>query len=272
MVWAVGDWGACLQPNSTLPLQCGIGVRTRAVTCRAAASSSGGNDSSTGSSAVDVASCAAGALSPPPVAVQPCAAPPCPCASSADCDDLTGHHVCDDAGRCVCGSGWAGSDCGTIELLPVNDDGCGAATVVDVNGVCCDATSAIDSVTGVCCGVGVVTDGDGRCCGVGVAVDACGVCGGDGVVVDVAGQCCSQPLSPSGLCCTGVLDSCGVCDGTNDCAALVTAALPVDATALSIASAIGLPVSLIVNFTAMPSMSDQVRCRRCCAPILFESF
>lgn len=56
-------------------------------------------------------------------------------------------------------------------------------------------------------------------------MDACGICGGNGVAVDVRGECCATPLAPSGLCCSGGLDSCGVCGGANACGATVTVAV-----------------------------------------------
>ena len=166
-----------------------------------------------------------------------------------------------DQRSCVCHDGWGGADCSVSLLQPDDVAGaCSSTAIVDTNGVCCDVGAAIDSVTGVCCGDGVEVDGAGRCCNVGETVDACGVCGGDGVVVDVSGVCCSRALAPSGECCEGWVDSCGVCSGTNSCEAVVTFPLPpnANASAASVASALGFTVGNIVNFTVV---SDAARHR-----------
>jgi hypothetical protein len=57
---------------------------------------------------------------------------------------------------------------------------------------------------------------NGECCPIGL-VDACGICNGTGIITDVYGQCCPIPLTSAGLCCTQGLDDCGVCGGTNAC-------------------------------------------------------
>ena len=243
----MGDWGPCLAVNSSTALQCGHGVQTRRVDCRLAR-----NDSVVLSNDVCLS-----VLTTSPATQQSCSAGACGCVVSADCRDLAGHHVCSSRGVCVCEAGWVGSRCDVIELISSGAN-CSSTAIVDVNGMCCESSHAIDSVTGVCCS-GAVTDGNGRCCDADATVDACGVCGGDGVAVDVLGVCCSWPLSPSGMCCNGTLDSCGVCGGTNDCVAVVTVLLPVNATASSIATILGLPLSAIVNLTVLANNGTVVR-------------
>jgi hypothetical protein len=77
------------------------------------------------------------------------------------------------------------------------------------------------TVTGVCCPPGSINDASGACCAAGV-LDACGVCNGTGVAVDIRGKCCRSPLPPSGICCEDGLDSCGVCGGSSACMADVS--------------------------------------------------
>ena len=249
VVWRVGEWGPCVQANTSAVLQCGVGIQRRDVSCVTA---SGGGTVSSGACASLAHSVAV------PSSQQPCNVGACGCSSSSDCSGLGDHLVCSNSsGRCTCEDGWGGAQCDVVALQSVGSN-CSSTAIVDVNGTCCESGSAIDSVTGLCCDVGAVTDGSGRCCDGGVGVDACGVCGGDGVVVDVSGVCCSWPLSPSGVCCEGVLDSCGVCGGTNDCDAVVTVSLPSSANASSVAGALGLSASSIVNYTVVSHASATV--------------
>lgn len=113
----------------------------------------------------------------------------------------------------MCAAGWGGGDC----TIPVSVSEFCLDGVLDAAGVCCKGF--IDSMSGQCCvGQDVEVDRSGRCCGQGQAVDACGQCGGKGVAVDAQGTCCEAALPPSGICCTsGHLDSCGVCDGDDQC-------------------------------------------------------
>ena len=249
VVWSVGEWGRC-EPvaNASAVLLCGFGVQARRVSCIVAGD---------GRVVDDTACVSAGVAAP--VSRQECSAGACACTASVDCPG--DNAVCDsDSGECGCEDGWGGADCSVLLLRSV-DASCSAATaIVDVNGTCCEGTSAVDSVTGLCCGSGAMVDGDGRCCDAGVAVDACGVCGGDGVVLDVDGMCCSTALAPSGSCCdgTGTHDSCGVCGGTNDCGAVVVAALPQDADVSGMAAAIGVATAAIVNVTSSGSVGGKV--------------
>jgi hypothetical protein len=63
---------------------------------------------------------------------------------------------------------------------------------------------------------GSLIDSKGTCCEAGI-VDACGVCNGTGKAMDMYAQCCSGALDAKGACCMGVIDECGVCNGTNAC-------------------------------------------------------
>jgi hypothetical protein len=63
---------------------------------------------------------------------------------------------------------------------------------------------------------GTQLDSKGSCCDTGV-VDACGVCNGTGRAVDALGACCSAALDAQGVCCSSGVDECGVCNGTNSC-------------------------------------------------------
>jgi hypothetical protein len=139
------------------------------------------------------------------------------CGTSARWQELfqQSYLPCKRCSKCVCGPGWGSDDCSVPVSVSV---ACSAsAVVVDIAGECCFGN--IDSVTGKCCvGQGTPVDGSGRCCAAGQTVDVCGVYGGTGVAMDVQGSCCHTPLPPSGICCTsGVLGSCGVCDGNDQC-------------------------------------------------------
>ena len=241
-----------MRAHTTTVLQCGYGVQARSLQCVLASTTESGNDTVVGDDAC------AGADGLTPTRQQLCTAGPCHCNTSAECTTALGpYFVCGANGTCECDAGRAGADCSALLLLPIGAN-CSSTAVVDVNGTCCDGDSAIDTVTGTCCGGGVAVDGNGRCCAAGETVDACGVCGGNGTVVDILGQCCASPLAPSGLCCDGWLDSCGVCGGTNNCDVEVTFSVPADANSSSVASAIGVPSSVIVNFTVISNGSAVV--------------
>ena len=271
VVWVVGDWGQCVNASTSAVLPCGRGVQVRSVECRV-----GSGDGHV----VDDAACRSSlSTALVPSRQQQCDAGRCSCTTTAQCTLSGAHFVCNDeiAGECVCDGGWGGADCSVPLLLQQQQSSnassvstaCSAQAVVAADGACCEPPSVIDGVTGLCCGSGAVTDGSGRCCPAGVAVDACGVCGGDGIVVDVSGVCCNNALSPSGLCCgSGVpWDSCGVCGGTNNCDATVVFTLPAGANASSLASAMGVPASAIVNFTVTGNGDEQVRATHCHAAL-----
>jgi hypothetical protein len=59
-------------------------------------------------------------------------------------------------------------------------------------------------------------DSKGICCDGGL-VDACGVCNGTGKAIDALGACCAGTLDAQGVCCTSTIDECGVCNGKNAC-------------------------------------------------------
>ena len=80
------------------------------------------------------------------------------------------------------------------------------------------------TATGECCPSGAISDASGACCSAGV-LDACGVCNGTGIAMDIRGKCCGSPLPPSGVCCDDGLDSCGVCGGLSACTAAVRISL-----------------------------------------------
>ena len=222
-VWATSPWSVCTAPASSGAPTCGVvfGNATRAVTCT----------SSTGSVVAD-ALCASSSDASNQTAIRPTASKSCVvgstscgCTSDADCGG--GNKACVSA-QCVCSDGWGGSSC-TVPLIVSSSGAVVACTggVVDNSGVCC--TGVIDTVTGVCCGEGSSDSLDraGRCCA-GV-VDVCGVCDGGSIAVDVTGRCCGSALPPSGLCCDhAVIDSCGVCGGTNSCNTTVSAVVSDD--------------------------------------------
>jgi hypothetical protein len=222
-VWAAGPWSPCSRglasaagsttqhAQTTAPCS-PTGTQTRNVTCIRAV----------GGAVLPDATCRA--TSPPPDNLTACeldSGAPCNCTSQADCTigaSTQGHWQCDPATHtCVCGPMWAGSDCDVplVPLGPSASSGC-VDGVVDEAGVCCDGF--IDAMTGRCCDPGGVLDSRGACCTHPGGVDVCGVCGGLGVAVDALGVCCMSALPPSGVCCvSGVVDSCGVCDGSNAC-------------------------------------------------------
>ena len=254
-MWSVGEWSSCRNPSTSAALQCGYGVRERVVECRLANSLA--REAGVGVVLSDeVCTAAALALSDSPARQERCDADPCRCTTTSDCSSLGDRYICGSQGTCVCSSGWGGANCSVILLQPIGGS-CSPTAVIDISGFCCDA-AAIDVFTGACCSGGASTDALGRCCN--TFVDACGVCGGNGVIVDVTGMCCSQALAPSGLCCNLPIDSCGVCGGTNNCDAVVTMTLPMDANMTSFATAIGIPPSSIANFTVLPSSAGMSVC------------
>ena len=154
----------------------------------------------------------------------------CYCRSDSDCVQHIGNHSrCDElVGECWCASGWAGWDCNTFATIgpPVMADGepCAYGKEKDKGFQCC---SAVDAVTHTCCGSGEILGADSRCCPVAL-LDGCGVCNGTGVALDGAGVCCYTAVAADGKCCDDAhpLDSCGVCGGANECAAVVRIYLP----------------------------------------------
>lgn len=76
------------------------------------------------------------------------------------------------------------------------------------------------------CVAGNQLDSKGACCD-GI-VDACGVCNGTGKAIDALGACCTGTLDAQGVCCSSTIDECGVCNGTSACdlKAEMIAALP----------------------------------------------
>jgi hypothetical protein len=204
--WATGPWGPCLAVQGTALGCSSLGSQARNVTCQSAI---------TGTTLPDAVCLANGGTSGRPPASAGCPLQsPCACTSRSDCP--SGQWECRvDTHQCGCATGWAGQECSTRLLVPASSQQC-LGGVADVAGVCC--LGLIDVVTGLCCGGDGLVDKSGRCCTSPIGVDACGVCGGSGVAVDALGVCCATPLPASGLCCpSGVLDSCGVCDGDNQC-------------------------------------------------------
>lgn len=252
VAWSVGAWGPCVPVHAPPPgvysSACASGPmhHTRSVTCR-----------STDGAEVADGPCAAS--TPKPLTSESCTGVPCTCSSDNDCSHP--HKRCltsggaEEGGTCVCVAGWRGDTCD----VPVTASVACPRGVVDAAGVCCGGN--IDIATGRCCeGQGTAVDSTGRCCSPGQAVDVCGKCGGGGVAVDVQGTCCKSSLPPSGICCvSGVLDSCGVCDGDNQCGMALSGMVSVHSgarvTVTSIAAALRLPIDRVALVAGTPSPS-----------------
>lgn len=73
-----------------------------------------------------------------------------------------------------------------------------------------------DSICMLLVPAGSQLDSKGICCDGGI-VDACGVCNGTGKAIDALGACCTGTLDAQGVCCTSIIDECGVCNGKNAC-------------------------------------------------------
>ena len=107
---------------------------------------------------------------------------------------------------CVCPFGWSGVNCTVPVAVCVRNGG-----VISKEGDCC--SSGLVGSDGRCCSAGTRLDRLGMCCD--ARVDICGECGGSGRFIDITGVCCSNMLDSSGKCChSGIVDRCGVCDGT----------------------------------------------------------
>jgi hypothetical protein len=68
---------------------------------------------------------------------------------------------------------------------------------------------------GECCAPGAGLDAEGTCCS--GQLDSCGICGGATRYTDVQGVCCPGLLDGQGRCCQGEVDECGMCGGRNEC-------------------------------------------------------
>jgi hypothetical protein len=106
---------------------------------------------------------------------------------------------------------------------------------LDAKGACC--ASAVLTPEKECCESSkAVLDKSGKCCNSGV-LDNCGVCDGTGVGLDWEGKCCNRPgaLTASMQCCaSGVIDGCGMCDGDDSlCGVAITLSAAADSPAVT---------------------------------------
>ena len=116
---------------------------------------------------------------------------------------------CTAAGdACVCERGWSGAHC------DFHQDAC--AGVLSAAGRCC---SGARGASGECCAAGQDLDRLGQCCAA-AEIDACRVCHGQATAMDLVGSCGTGRIDASGLRCDGVVDECGVCNGTGTSCAL----------------------------------------------------
>jgi hypothetical protein len=177
-LWVAGDWGLCSSSTSE---------RTRYLTCSSI--TSGGSPQT-----VADANCQGLSL---PVSMEPCKKAVFVCVTGA-CHRGTCTHG-DTA--CTCNKGWIGSRCEDFE---------GCRGLVSQSGMCCPG---VRSVSGECCLVGEELDAKGQCCTT-ADLDACRLCGGRSKVVDLVGACGTGRIDASGRHCDGLLDECGVCNGS----------------------------------------------------------
>ena len=134
------------------------------------------------------------------------------------------------ADTCVCPLGWSGVNCTTPTHACVSNGG-----VLSSSGACC--TNGMVDKTGYCCEVGARLDKEGMCCN--ERVDICGTCGGFGRYIDLTGACCENILDASGMCCSsGIVDRCGVCDGTGLSCYVTVEVEPDSETGLTLESAL----------------------------------
>ena len=113
-------------------------------------------------------------------------------------------------GACECNDDYKGDYCQNFKQ-------CNDGDVIDLDGNCC---SGILDSTFACC-ESKAFDKSGTCCPAATPYrNACGLCTADendARRLDADGACCLQTERAGGLCCSGTIDSCGVCNGVNAC-------------------------------------------------------